>query len=623
MEERLPEGWEETTLGEIRFDLAKGIMPNNFPEQFFELYSVPNFDLGVPEILQGRAIKSIKQIVESDTVLLCKINPRLNRAWIVGNFSKYMKIASTEWIPFFKVSMILPTYLCYYLRLNFVRDYFAANASGVGGSLMRINDRTVAYYPFPLAPFPEQHRIVAAIEQQFTRLDNAVASLQSAKVRAKQYRSSLLKAAVEGELTKEWRAEYTVEETGAQLLARILSERRTRWEEEQLAKMRERGITPKDDRWKQAYKELQGLDVEQLPALPDGWYWATVEQVADVIGGVTKGRDLAKRTLTTLPYLGVANVQRGFLDLDVVKTIEVPEDEVEKYLLRPGDVLLTEGGDADKLGRAAVWKGEIEECIHQNHIFRARLVEPKIPSQWLVFYANSEQGRNYFLEAAKQTVNLASINLTQLRNCPLPLPPLAEQEQIVAEVEAKLSNITRMEETIEASLKRAEHERQSVLHEAFAGRLVPQDPEDEPASVLLERIREERRKREEAEKIERVSRKRTQMESTKKRPAGKVGLYTTLVEAGGQLSPDDLFRQAGWKTDEQPESVEVFYEELHTAVEDALIEEIRLDDAHVLLEALEPSAEVLARLTEEEAARKALEGEQREKTIDVPMLWNI
>jgi len=130
-EEKLPEGWVWTTLGEIRFDLAKGIVPSNFPEQFFELYSVPSFDLGIPQILQGKDIKSNKQIVDSNTVLLCKINPRLNRAWIVGNFSAHTKIASTEWLPFFNVPMIVPMYLCYHLRQNFVRDYFAANASGL------------------------------------------------------------------------------------------------------------------------------------------------------------------------------------------------------------------------------------------------------------------------------------------------------------------------------------------------------------------------------------------------------------------------------------------------------------------------------------------------------------
>jgi len=217
--------------------------------------------------------------------------------------------------------------------------------------------------------------------------------------------------------------------------------------------------------------------------------------LADGIGGVTKGRNLVGRSTVILPYLRVANVQRGFVDLSVMKTIEVSQNEVDRYLLHDDDVLLTERGDADKLGRAALWKNQIPQCIHQNHIFRARLLEQSIPPQWLVFYANSEQGRSYFLKAAKQTVNLASINLTQLRNCPVPLPPIREQESIVAEVDQRLSVVSELEATVEANLKRAERLRQSILREAFAGRLVPQDPSDEPASVLLERIRGERKGR--------------------------------------------------------------------------------------------------------------------------------
>ncbi len=239
---------------------------------------------------------------------------------------------------------------------------------------------------------------------------------------------------------------------------------------------------------------------------------------------------------------------------------------------------------------------------------------------YLVYCLNSTLGLEQAHRVARGVAQ-KTVTLTDLARFVIPLPPLSEQEQIVAEVEAKLSIIAQMEETIEANLKRAEHERQSILREAFAGRLVPQDPEDEPASMLLERIREERKKREEAEKIARVSRKRIQMESTKKRQAGKAGLYTTLVEARRQLSPNDLFKGAGLKVDEQPESVEVFYEELHLG-ENILIKETRPDDAHVLLEALEPPAGMLARMAEEEAARQAQEAERSEETIDVPTLWN-
>jgi type I restriction enzyme S subunit len=344
-----------------------------------------------------------------------------------------------------------------------------------------------------LAPLAEHQRIVAAIEQQFTRLDAGVAALKSAQTRLKRYRAAVLKAAVEGKLTEAWRAEHPDTEPASVLLQRILAERRARWGVD----MRMKGKDPAKVR----YEESAGPDTTDLPALPEGWCWASVEQLTNVVGGVTKGRNLAGRSTVELPYLRVANVQRGFLDLEIMKTIEVPTDEIDRYLLHEGDVVLTEGGDADKLGRAALWQGQIQPCIHQNHIFRARLIDQRMPPQWLVTYANSEQGQAYFLEASKQTTNLASINLTQLRNCPVPLPSLVEQERIIAEVERRLSVVSELEATVEANLKRAERLRQSILREAFAGRLVHQDPNDEPASVLLERIRRERATKQNKERV--------------------------------------------------------------------------------------------------------------------------
>ena len=166
-------------------------------------------------------------------------------------------------------------------------------------------------------------------------------------------------------------------------------------------------------------------------------------------------------------------------------------ENIDQLRLIHGDVLFTEGGDRDKLGRGWVWKGEVEECIHQNHVFRARMLHggaiPEIVSWW-----GNSFGQDFFSREGKQTTNLASINLTVLSQFPVPLPPLAEQCRIVAEVERRLSVVQQAEATVEASLLRAERLRQSILKQAFSGKLVPQDPEDEPASVLLERIRAER-----------------------------------------------------------------------------------------------------------------------------------
>ena len=181
----------------------------------------------------------------------------------------------------------------------------------------------------------------------------------------------------------------------------------------------------------------------------------------------------------------------GFLDLKRISKIETSQENVEQLRLIPGDVLFTEGGDRDKLGRGWVWKGEIGECIHQNHVFRARLLPNSVIPEFVSWWGNSF-GQDFFSRFGKQTTNLASINLTVLSQFPIPLPPQAEQRRIVAEVERRLSVVQQAEATVKASLARAERLRQSILKQAFSGKLVPQDPDDEPASVLLERIRAER-----------------------------------------------------------------------------------------------------------------------------------
>lgn len=147
---------------------------------------------------------------------------------------------------------------------------------------------------------------------------------------------------------------------------------------------------------------------------PDSWEYASFDEVFVIVSGVTKGQRVPAKEAIDVPYLRVANVQRGHLDLAVVKTITVRKADKERYLLRCGDILMTEGGDWDKLGRAAIWRGEVAGCIHQNHVFRVRPPSNEIVPEWVTTYVNSLAGRAFFENASKQTTNLASINMTQL-----------------------------------------------------------------------------------------------------------------------------------------------------------------------------------------------------------------
>ena len=371
----------------------------------------------------------------------------------------------------------LGRWLLYWLLSPGGRDAVVRTASSTSG-LHTLSISKVNALPAVLAPLPEQHRIVAEIETQFTRLDAAVATLERVQVKLKAARASVLKAAVEGRLVPTEaelaRAEGRSYEPADVLLDRILAERKAKHEEAQVGGKR-----------KKKYKPPVEPDTEGLPELPEGWVWATLDALADVTGGITKNKRLTDGR--EVPYLRVANVQRGRLDLSMVKTIMAPEEKIKKLRLEPGDILLNEGGDRDKLGRGWVWEGQIEECIHQNHVFRARVFGGLIPPKYLSHYANGV-GQSYFIGTGKQTTNLASISLTNMKKLPVAVPPSREQRRILDAVEQRLSVLDNLEGTVERSLLRCTRLRQSILKRAFEGKLVPQDPNDEPASELLARI---------------------------------------------------------------------------------------------------------------------------------------
>ena len=163
-------------------------------------------------------------------------------------------------------------------------------------------------------------------------------------------------------------------------------------------------------------------------------------------------------------YLRVANVQRWHLDLDNLKEVEVPVDELDKYRLNKGDILITEGGDWDKVGRSAIWDDEIECCLHQNHIFKARLFDETMDHQWTILFLNSPVGRTYFADASKQTTNLASINMTQLKNCIIPIPPREEQHRIVAKVDQLMA----LCDDLEAKLQKSQSRNDKLIEAAVA-----------------------------------------------------------------------------------------------------------------------------------------------------------
>jgi type I restriction enzyme S subunit len=340
-----------------------------------------------------------------------------------------------------------------YIRYLFMGPWFREKVSQNSRSCQTgFNREDLEDVVFPLAPLPEQRRIVVKMEKLLKKVDACQQRLARIPVILKRFRQSVLAAACSGRLTADWREENP-------------------------------------------HAAVRATDPpEGAPETPECWRWNRLREVAHVRGGVTKGRKLAGKKTIMLPYLRVANVQDGYLDLSEIKQIEVLPGDETKYGLESGDVLFTEGGDRDKLGRGAVWHDEVPKCIHQNHIFRARLFTPQVTPEYISLVTKSEFSRHYFFDNASQTVNLASINLTTLSALPMPIPPVEEQNEIVHRLEALFKLADQIEARFAKAKARVDQITQSLLAKAFRGELVSQDPNDEPASVLVERIKAERNK---------------------------------------------------------------------------------------------------------------------------------
>jgi type I restriction enzyme S subunit len=206
------------------------------------------------------------------------------------------------------------------------------------------------------------------------------------------------------------------------------------------------------------------------------WERQPLGSICEIVSGITKDSKKQGDDYREVPYLRVANVQRLRLDLSEVKTIPARESAIASYRLEPGDILLNEGGDRDKLGRGWIWQGQISECIHQNHVFRARIRNGKAIPKWIAYFANTDEARAYFLATGKQTTNLASISKKNLSALPVPLPPVEFQEAIVAEIDTQLSRVDETGATLQAIQAKLKQARASILKAAVEGRLTSLNP---------------------------------------------------------------------------------------------------------------------------------------------------
>jgi type I restriction enzyme S subunit len=343
--------------------------------------------------------------------------------------------------------------------------------------------------PLVIPPSAEQSRIVAKLDELFSDLDAGVAALERARANLKRYRAAVLKAAVEGRLTEQWRAEHPVTEPASQLLARILAERRRKWEADQRAKYAAAGKTPPKN-WQAKYADPPPPEMTELSELPRGWWWTTIDQLCFVdVGFAFKSSEYVDEGIRLLRG---ENIEPGSLRwIDVRCWERTKLKGFEHLLVEEEDIILAMDRPLISSGlKLARVKSSDLPCLLVQRVARLRMLEKKATS-FLYTSMQTEDFLRHLLRGQTGT-QLPHISGSGIASFATPLPPLEEQIAIAEEIDRRLSVIDAAEAQIESNLQRAARLRQSILKRAFEGKLVPQDPNDEPASVLLERIRQQR-----------------------------------------------------------------------------------------------------------------------------------
>ncbi len=474
----LPEGWSWTRLGFVtNYGDAPKVELDDVTDGTWVL-ELEDIEKGTSKLLvkvcaRERKFRSTKNGFPAGAVLYGKLRPYLDKVLIAESPG----VCTTEISPISFFENIDAGYLRWYLK----SPYFIAYADGstYGMNLPRLGTDSAREALFAFPPQKEQARIVAKVDELMALCDKLETQQQARRKLQNKLRQSTLQAVASAtsphELQTSWarladnfgrlfhapedvddfvvelknmavRGLLSLPSSSPSVLDQVIAD---------CDNLRDHYITSGLIR-RQKLISVAESDV----VYPEHWATAPFDKVAVVIGGVTKGRDMRGRDVVTCPYLAVANVQRGFFKLTDLKTIQIGKDELNKYLVKEGDLLITEGGDWDKVGRTAIWRGAVENCLHQNHVFKARVPSSCLLNEWVELVFNSGVGRDYFAGASKQTTNLASINMTQLRSFPMPIPPLDEQRVILEKLDALMAL---------AGSWREKLERKQSLASLFAG----------------------------------------------------------------------------------------------------------------------------------------------------------
>lgn len=488
----LPRGWTSGPLSDFIQPRGERVTPANFPElPFVGMHHVEAHTTKIVGSIPAGRMKSNASRFSKNDVLYGRLRPYLNKV-----AQPYFDgLASAEFIVFSGNELIEPSFLRH--RLN--STDFVSFASHLNeGDRPRVAFDQIGDFELLVPPPGEQRRIVEKIETLFDEIDRGVESLRAAKNTIVLYRQSLLKSAFEGRLTAEWRAQNPdkIESPNA-LLARIREERQARYQaaleewERAVAEWQrggEKGRKPTKPKRPTNFAVKASAVTDVFAGVPTQWLWFSVFCLGHVTGGLTKNQ---KRNALPLKakYLRVANVYSNRLDLDKIMEIGITEDELRKTRLATGDLLFVEGnGSIEQIGRVAIWDDSVPNMTHQNHLIRFR-ANGSLSPYFALYFMMSPIGRELITAQASSTSGLHTLSISKVEKLPVPFCSPAEQAEIVRFLDTCLDAAEMLDKEIDAALARADALRQSILKRAFAGQLVPQDPADEPAPALLERIR--------------------------------------------------------------------------------------------------------------------------------------
>jgi type I restriction enzyme, S subunit len=462
---------------------------------------------GKCSLLETRKYVDVKKgytsFIDGD-LIFAKITPCMENGKIalLEKLTNGVGFGSTEFHVSRFSNLINRRFFFYYFNQEVFRQNAKKNMTGSAGQL-RVSKTYFEEIKIPLPPFLEQNRIIEKIEELFSDLDVGIENLKTARSQLKIYRQSVLKWAFEGKLTADWRQEQQrlgKLQSAEELLAQIKVERENRYQqqvkdwEKSIDVWEVNGKVAKKPTKPQKYKIVElpnDADVVKSPELPKGWCYVQFGEL--IIEGPQNGlyKSASYYGEGTL-IIRIDSFYDGRLNSwETFKRLVVDGDELDVYQVNDGDILVNRVNSMTHLGKCSLVKNIPEKCVFESNIMRLKILSCLFDPLFVTCYLSSVEGLKQLRKNAKQAVNQASINQVDVICSLIPVCSIEEQYQIIQQIESRLSICDNLEATIEENLQRAESLRQSILKQAFTGKLVPQDPNDEPAAQLLARIQQE------------------------------------------------------------------------------------------------------------------------------------